>query len=70
MTYSRSGDSLIVQDPFRIGYESVASAVKALDGATLEKKQSLAPRLVRREDLDLPEVKKLVEPDLKKYLGS
>ena len=63
-------DSLIVQDPFRIGYESVASAIKALDGAAVAKKQSLAPRLVRREDLDQPDVQKLLNPDLKKYLGN
>lgn len=57
-------DSLIAQNPFQIGYLSVTSAVKALQGEQVEKVQSLTPRLIRRADLETPEVKALLNPDL------
>ena len=67
----RSGviDSFIAQDPFQIGLKSVTAAVHALNGQTVQKIQRLAPRLIRRQDLERPEVWKLLNPDLKKYLG-
>ena len=67
----RSGviDSFIAQDPFQIGRKSVTSAVQALQGQAVEKIQRLPPRLIRKDDLELPEVQKLLNPDLKKYLG-
>ncbi|HYZ84066.1 MAG TPA: substrate-binding domain-containing protein [Bryobacteraceae bacterium] len=61
-------DSLVVQHPFQMGYESVVSAVKAIKGEAVAKKNDLAPRLVTREDLDKPEVQAQLNPDLKKYL--
>lgn len=57
-------DSLIAQDPFQIGYRSVTSAMKALRGEQVEKVQSLTPRLIRQADLETPEVKALLNPDL------
>jgi ribose transport system substrate-binding protein len=66
----RSGaiDSLVVQNPFRIGYEAVKAAVAKLDGKPVEKVRTLAPRLIRKEDLDLPDVREQLHPDLNKYL--
>jgi ribose transport system substrate-binding protein len=66
----RSGliDSLVAQDPFKIGYEAVASAAKKLRGETPQKEQPLAPRLVTRDNLNDPDVQKQLNPDLKKYL--
>jgi ribose transport system substrate-binding protein len=61
-------DSLVVQHPFKMGYESVMSAVRHLKGEKLEKFQNLAPRLVTREDLEKPDVKEQLNPDLKQYL--
>ncbi|MFN3323918.1 MAG: substrate-binding domain-containing protein [Bryobacteraceae bacterium] len=61
-------DSLVVQHPFKMGYESVMAAVKTLDGASVEKINNLAPLLVTIENLDLPEVQAQLNPDLKKYL--
>ena len=61
-------DSLVVQNPFKMGYESVEAAVKALKGEQVTKINNLAPRLVLREDLDKPDVKEQLNPDLKKYL--
>jgi ribose transport system substrate-binding protein len=62
-------DSLVVQHPFRMGYDSVMSAVRHLKGEKIEKIQNLAPRLVTRADLDKPEVQAQLNPDLKQYLN-
>jgi ribose transport system substrate-binding protein len=61
-------DSLVVQDPFRIGYESVKIAVEKLNGGTPAKEQSLPPLLVNRDNLNDPAVQKQLNPDLKRYL--
>ncbi|MCX6599629.1 MAG: substrate-binding domain-containing protein [Acidobacteria bacterium] len=62
-------DSLVVQHPFKMGYESVIAAVKAARGEAVIKINNLAPRLITAPDLDSPEVKEQLNPDLKKYLG-
>jgi len=62
-------DSLVVQNPFKMGYDSVVAAAAKLNGQTPEKIQNLAPRLVRREDLSNPEVQAQLNPDLKPYLN-
>jgi len=61
-------DSLIVQNPFEMGYESVKTAVAKLDGKPVRKIQNLAPRLVTRQNLHDPDVDAQLHPDLKKYL--
>lgn len=62
-------DSLVVQNPFLMGYESVLSAVKAMKGESVTKMNNLAPRLIVKEDLDKPDVQQQLNPDLKQYLG-
>lgn len=66
----RSGliDSLVVQDPFRMGYEAVHNAVKKLNGETPVKMNNLPPLVVTRENLDEPKVQQQLKPDLDKYL--
>jgi len=61
-------DSLVVQDPFRMGHDAVMAAVEKLKGGTPEKIQNLAPRVITRENLNDPEVQKQIHPDLDKYL--
>ncbi len=61
-------DSLVVQHPFKMGYESVMAAVKKLNGGTPPKINDLAPRLITRENLNDPDVQAQINPDLKKYL--
>jgi len=61
-------DSLVVQDPFRMGHDAVMAAVEKLKGGTPQKIQNLPPRVVTRENLDDPEVQKQLHPDLDKYL--
>lgn len=61
-------DSLVVQDPFNMGYQSVLAAVNKLDGKPVEKSHPMPPRLVTKANVDSPEIKTQLEPDLKKYL--
>jgi ribose transport system substrate-binding protein len=61
-------DSLVVQDPFRMGHDSVQAAVKKLQGGTPEKIQNLPPLVVTKENLNDPAVQKQLKPDLDKYL--
>jgi ribose transport system substrate-binding protein len=62
-------DSLVVQDPFSMGYRAVSIAVRKLKGETPEKIQNLEPHLVTKANLDQPEIRALLNPDLKKYLN-
>lgn len=66
----RSGliDSLVIQNPFQMGYESVITAMNRLDGKQVPKIVDLAPKLIDKANLDNPEVQAQVHPDLKKYL--
>ncbi len=61
-------DSLVAQDPFNMGYRCVIAAVSKLDGKPVEKNQPLPPRLITKANIDSPEIKAQLEPDLKKYL--
>ena len=61
-------DALIVQDPFSIGYIGVETIVDKLDGKTPDKYIDSPARVVRAADLDDPEVKNLLNPDLEKYI--
>jgi ribose transport system substrate-binding protein len=61
-------DSLVVQDPFRMGHDAVVAAVEKLKGGTPQKIQNLPPRVVTKENLDDPDVQKQLHPDLDKYL--
>lgn len=61
-------DSLVVQDPFRMGYESVQAAVKKLQGGTPVKINDLPPLIVTKDNLNDPAVQKQLKPDLEKYL--
>ena len=61
-------DALVAQDPFRIGYEAVQTLVDKLHGKTPPKRIDLSARVITKADLDKPEVKALLNPDVKKYL--
>jgi ribose transport system substrate-binding protein len=61
-------DSLVAQDPFRMGHDAVIAAVEKLKGGTPQKIQNLPPRVVTQENLNGPDVAKQLHPDLDKYL--
>ena len=62
-------DSLVVQNPFKMGYESVLTAVRKLDGQPVVKINDLEPRLIEKSNLNDPDVQAQLHPDLKKYLN-
>lgn len=53
-------DSLIVQNPYRMGYLGVLNVLAALDGKAVEKKIDTGVELVRKEDLGRSEIKSLI----------
>ena len=56
-------DVMLVQDPFRIGYEAVKSLAEKLRGRTPERRLDLPARVIVKRDLDKPEVQALLFPD-------
>jgi ribose transport system substrate-binding protein len=62
-------DSLIVQNPFKMGYESTRAVALYLSGRTPPDHVDSGVRLVRKEDLGKAEVRELLFPDLARYLG-
>ena len=61
--------ALVVQHPFRMGYDAVMSFSRHLKGEQLPKVQSLQPKLVTKANIDSAEVQSQINPDLKSYLG-
>jgi ribose transport system substrate-binding protein len=62
-------DALVAQDPFRIGYEAVQTLVDKLHGKTPPRRIDLSAHVVIKADLEKPEIKLLLNPDVKKYLN-
>jgi ribose transport system substrate-binding protein len=61
-------DSLVVQDPFQMGFKSMKAAIEKIDGGKPEHIQNIQPTLVTRENMNLPEIQAKINPDLDKYL--
>ncbi|MBV6432207.1 MAG: Ribose import binding protein RbsB [Bryobacteraceae bacterium] len=61
-------DSIVVQNPFRMGYESVKAIGMYLKGEKPPASVDSGAALIRPEDLEKPEVKELLFPDIQKYL--
>jgi ribose transport system substrate-binding protein len=61
-------DSIVVQNPFRMGYESARAIGLKLNGQTPPRKLDSGAALIRAEDLDREETKQLLFPDIQKYL--
>lgn len=57
-------DMMLVQNAFRLGKEAVGSLVTKLSGGTPERRIDIPARVIRKADLDLPEVKLLLKPKL------
>ena len=61
-------DALVVQDPFKIGYEAVRTLVDKLQGQTPPRQMDLNAIVVTNENADQPEIRSVLFPDVKKYL--
>jgi ribose transport system substrate-binding protein len=62
-------DGLVLQDPFRMGYLSVRAVVDRARNKAVEPRTDTGAKLVHRENLDEPEIRALIKPDLAKWLG-
>ena len=61
-------DSLVIQNPLRMGYESTRAIGLKHSGQTPPAKVDSGATLVRREDLDHPEIQALLHPNIRQYL--
>lgn len=62
-------DGLVVQNPMRMGYLGVKTALDHLHGTKAEKSIDTGCALVTKDNMSTPEMKELLAPDFKKYLG-
>jgi ribose transport system substrate-binding protein len=62
-------DSLVIQNPFQMGYDAVMTCVKAIRKQPVQKQINMPPRLITKDNLNDPDVQAQVKPDLSKYLG-
>jgi ribose transport system substrate-binding protein len=62
-------DALVVQDPFNIGYLATKTMANYLRKKPIEKRIDTGAKVVTQSNVDSPEMKALLEPDLKKWLG-
>ena len=62
-------DVMMVQDPFRIGYEAVKSLAEKLSGQNPPKRMELPARSIVKADLEKPEVRALLQPEWMKNPG-
>lgn len=54
-------DSLVVQNPYKMGYEGVQTLIAALDGKEVERRVDTGVTLVTKDNLETPEIQALVE---------
>ena len=61
-------DGLVLQDPFNMGYLAVKTLSAVIRGEKVEKRIDTGARMVTKANMGQPEMKELLEPDLKKWL--
>jgi ribose transport system substrate-binding protein len=62
-------DGLVLQDPMKMGYLAFKTAAQAIKKEPFEKVVDTGARIVEKENMDQPEIKELLSPDLTPYLG-
>ncbi|WP_180542129.1 substrate-binding domain-containing protein [Nevskia soli] len=60
--------ALIVQDPFTMGFKAVETLAQKFAGKTPEKKIDLPATVVTRDNMQQPQIHKLLYPEISKYL--
>ena len=61
-------DGLVLQDPVNMGYLGVKTMVAHLKGNAVDKRIDTGVRLVTRDQMNDPDAKELLQPDLAKWL--
>ncbi len=62
-------DGLVLQNPIRMGYLGVKTAVDHIRGKRIEQRVDTGVVIVTKENMETPESKELLSPDLKALLG-
>ena len=62
-------DSIVVQDPFKMGYESTRQLATHLAGGEAERHIDSGAYLLRPDNVDAPEMQAVVFPDIHYWLG-
>ncbi len=62
-------DGLVLQNPFKMGYLAVKTMVSHLRGQKVDKRIDTGATVVTKADIEKPEMKELLQPDLKPWLG-
>jgi len=57
-------DAIVVQDPVHMGYTAVETMVKHLKGQPVEKWIDTGVKVATKDNMDTPQIKSLIEPDL------
>ena len=61
-------DAIVVQDPIKMGYLGVKTLVQHIKGEKVDQQHDTGVYVVTRDNVDDPENKELVEPDLDRWL--
>lgn len=61
-------EGLVVQNPMKMGYLGVKTALDFLSGKSVEPRVDTGVAMVTKDNMNQPEYKELLSPDLKKYL--
>jgi len=62
-------DGLVLQNPFQMGYLAVAALSRHLKGQAVEPRLDTGATFVGKHNLDRPEIRDLIAPDLTPWLG-
>jgi ribose transport system substrate-binding protein len=63
-------DSLILQDPFQMGYQGLKTLLSYKSGKKPVREIDFPPVLATRENIQEPKIQRLVNPDIKRYVGN
>ena len=61
-------NGLVLQNPMRMGYLGVKTMVEHLQGQKVDARVDTGATLVTPDNMNEPEIKELLEPDLDKWL--
>ena len=56
-------DGIVLQDPVKMGYTAVKTLVDSLEGKTVVKRIPIAEYIATPENMDEPEMAKLLKPE-------
>ena len=67
----RAGDiaGVVVQDPFRMGYQGVNTAMAVLNGESVQQRVETDVVFVTADNIDDPEIMSVTQPEIGKWLG-